>query len=286
MSKKVQVCQVSSRMLGANHRVRNQLLTPTLCARIFQKCEADIWCREKDISDLKKFLKSSYNFVPYNFNSGRFEKRISSAVKDPDKHYLDAKSRLKLDRLLRAIYSPERYRHFSNQKLINNHVLSELETVYQSNSRTKTLLRHFFVLKNKIWKWFFRPEINAKSLRTKCRGLEPKPGLEIAHKLSLFLAVKLWRNIYGDSIKTRDLRQLKHALSSKVNAYHTCIHTNRVLHVQYDNEIVTALKDKAKLSCGARMRLKQVLKVLKELDNHSDTLHRFSKHSLKLLKKI
>ena len=92
----------------------------------------------------------------------------------------------------------------------------------------------------------------------------------------------------------KDHRKLRHALSRRVNVYHTCPHTNRTLHVQYDNEIAKALADATaenktnnrKLSTGGKIRVKQVIGVLEDLQDHSDTMLEFCKKSRKLLRKL
>lgn len=173
--------------------------------------------------------------------------------------------------------------------------------MYAANSRSNVLKRNvrngFMHLVAALWEALrLLPSLEAKTLRRKCAGIEAaKPGQEIAHKLSLFLAVRLWSHVHGGlGIRRLDHRQLRHALSRRANVYHTCVHTNRILHVRYDNEIAAALASAAstggkatvRLSPGAKTRVKQVVLVLRELECHSETMMDFCTKSRKLLAKL
>ena len=178
-----------------------------------------------------------------------------------------------------------------------------MQAVYAANSRSNVLRRSVGQglrrLGVSLWeglRFLPLPSLEAKSLRRKCAGIEPaQPGQEIAHKLSLFLAARLWRHTHrGRGVRRAEHRHLRHALSQRTNVYHTCVHTNRILHVRYDNEIAAALDAAAigtaaaapRLSPGAKTRVKQVLLVLKELKGHSDTMAEFCSKSRKLLVKL
>ena len=52
-------------------------------------------------------------------------------------------------------------------------------------------------LLSRLWERVYQPPLQAKSLRRKCSGITTKPGQEIAHKLSLYLAAHLWRHTNG-----------------------------------------------------------------------------------------
>jgi len=285
-------------------------LSPHLCSKILRSCNGPkVYCKEIDVTNLRTFLNSDHNFMSKETKSESvkrkaLETQILKAVKNPSKDSLSSGSRQHLYGVLRSLYTPEKYRVFRQQPLLENHVIVALERLYEANSRSNVLKRflakRWRYCRSVVIGWLFKPQISALGLRRKAQGIEAKPGLEIAHKLSLFLAVQLWRHINGGkrSITALDLRNLKRALSSRPNVYHTCTHTNRTLHVQYDNEIANALKssgiavgNNAKkstevISDGARVRVRQILSALNELQNQSDTMNRFSKESVKMLRKF
>ena len=108
----------------------------------------------------------------------------------------------------------------------------------------------------------------------------------------------MWKKVYGHDLAYRKVRfQLQQALSLSSNIYITCHHTNRVLHVKYDKEIIGALQKTStnennqpfqesslNLSPGAKMRIKQVLEVLLNLREHSHVMNDFSTRSISVLK--
>ena len=125
----------------------------------------------------------------------------------------------------------------------------------------------------------------------KQNGVVCGPGMDRAHKLSLHLAVHLWKKAYGHDLAYANVvRQLKRALSLSSNIYVTCHHTNRVLHVKYDNEIISALQnlstEKNTLSPGAKLRTKQILGVLPKLKEQSPAMNDFVNRSILALKTI
>ena len=134
----------------------------------------------------------------------------------------------------------------------------------------------------------FKFKLSAKTLRRQPKSVKPVPGLDRSHKLSLFLAVELWKHIYGhEYVNKKQRKMLKNALSLDSNVYLTCKHTNRTLHVKYDNEIAYALKSSAQLSCGAKMRAKQIISVLGQLQKHSpQKMYHFCEQAKKLLSKV
>ena len=117
-------------------------------------------------------------------------------------------------------------------------------------------------------------------------------GSHRAHKVSLKLAVELWRIIKGQKVNSHEETLLTELLREKVNIYHTCTHTNQVDHVKYDNEIIYALKQKqngnikTRLTPGSKIRLKQILNTLNKLKAHSPELSDFCIKSVKLLRAI
>ena len=68
----------------------------------------------------------------------------------------------------------------------------------------------------------------------------------------------------------------------------TCKFTNRTLHVKYDNEIAAALPNvpRCQISSGAKLRVKDILKILKRLQSHSESLKEFCERSHKILKPL
>jgi len=296
-AKRIPVNSVTTEMLKSQKTsFRKQLLSARMCSKVLRTRDPKAICRVSEVSVLKDFLNSSQNFAEFSSvgQKSKIEAEIAAAAKCPDKRTLTPKARHHLTAILRGIYSMDRYQAFHNQRLLSDHVLVALEEVYGANSRGSILRRYlrlsFWWWITRFWEGFYRPRLKAKSLRRTCAGIKAKPGQEIAHKLSLFLAVELWKLIRGQNIRMRDQRKLKHALSQRANVYHTCVHTNRTLHVQYDNEIAKALSQGQsrgeRLSPGAKMRIKQVVPVLKDLKDHSDTMLDFCTKSRKLLSKL
>jgi len=305
--KSIPVHKVTTEMLRSHKTCsfsKNQLLTPRMCSLVLKKTsDRTLKCREREVIALKDFLDSQHNFVdkvtfPLPRQKSRLEAEICAAAKAPDRRTLSRHSRHHLTRVLQAIYSSERHEHFFRHQLLSDHILVALEAVYKANSNTSIVKRYLknglWRLLSRLWERVYQPPLQAESLRRKCSGITTKPGQEIAHKLSLYLAAHLWRHTNGGhrSIRMKDHRKLRHALSRRVNVYHTCPHTNRTLHVQYDNEIAKALADVTaenktrKLSTGAKIRVKQVIGVLEDLQDHSDTMLEFCKKSRKLLRKL
>ena len=129
-------------------------------------------------------------------------------------------------------------------------------------------------------------------LRKASKNVKTKKGMHLAHKVSLKLAVELWRIIKGQKVNSHQETLLTELLREKVNIYHTCKHTNQVDHVKYDNEIIYALKQKqngnikTRLTSGSKIRLKQILTTLNKLKAHSPELSDFCIKSDKLLRAI
>jgi len=268
-----------------------------MCARVLRTRDPNSCCRESEVSALKHFLNGPHNLFQ-NENQNQFrrshmESEIAAVAKCPSKKTLTPKSRQHLAAVLKVVYSSDRYEYFHRHKLLSDHVLVVLGAIHCANSRgsifRRSLRQSFWLLFTCLWEGMYRPRLKAKSLRRTCAGIKALPGQEIAHKLSLFLAVELWKLARGQNIRMRDHRKLKHALSQRANVYHTCVHTNRTLHVQYDKEIARALlaqPNRERLSPGAKLRVKQILPVLNDLRDHSDTMLDFCTKSRTLLSKL
>ena len=136
--------------------------------------------------------------------------------------------------------------------------------------------------------------IDAKDLRKSPSAVissTSKPGLDLAHVLSLSLSATLWKLVMGTTLIDKSTRKsLKHALAHPCNFQVVCQHTNRVLHVAYDAEIVSKLtqaepenSENPSLSSGARKRLKQIIQVNRTLAAEFSDLQQFCNKSNVLL---
>jgi len=161
---------------------------------------------------------------------------------------------------------------------------------------TYMVLEKYTDLKLKLYEEFVRQKLSASNLRrnpsvSQLNGIKSGPGMDRAHKLSLHLAVHLWKQVYGHDLAYAKVRtQVRQALALPSNIYVTCHHTNRVLHVKYDKEIIDALQESRtktpNLTPGAKMRLKQVIDVLKMLKEDSAVMNDFAKRSILVLKEL
>ena len=195
-----------------------------------------------------------------------------------------------------------RFKTFNKPRLLEEIIIPKLEEAYSINvnrSSYDKIIIYSFKEKYSDFKIrfddiFIRKKLSASNLRRNPSiksptGLSSAPGMDRAHKLSLFLAVQLWKKVYGHDLAYDNVRvQLSQALSLSSNLYHTCHHTNRVLHVRYDKEIVEALQAPGakNLTPGAKMRIKQVLDVMSILKKDSTVMSDFSKRSIPVLKEL
>lgn len=188
--------------------------------------------------------------------------------------------------------------------LLGEVILPKLEEAYVINQKrsrydrrlTHKILEKYSDIKYKFDDIFIRQQVTAPILRrtpsvNQHNGVVCGPGMDRAHKLSLHLAVNLWKKVYGHDLAYANVvRQLRRALSLSSNIYVTCHHTNRVLHVKYDNEIISALKnlstEKNTLSPGAKLRIKQIIGVLPKLQQQSPVMNDFVNRSISALKTI
>ena len=264
---------------------KEYVLSPKMCVAIFKQTNGH--CSAKDIEKLKVFISRPMN--RRFFGSAKCkqnEKEILKFMKNPDQ-ILTANAEQYLKSLLNHLDNS-----YSKPALISSIVVPKLELIFAQN---RSLQKHERTL---YWTTLFRNcyhfvysliwfKLSPKTLR-KSPKLKTEPGLERAHKLSLFLAVELWKNIHGHQyVKLKDKNILREVLSLDCNVYLTCKHTNRTLHVKYDNEIAEALvKKNVKLSPGAKMRIKQICTVLPKFEKHSDSVSNFCVKTKGLLTKL
>jgi len=261
----------------ANKKTRkNYVLSPRLCVAIFRQTNGS--CNEKDIKKLRDFIGRPMNMKFFGAAKCKIsERELLKFMKDPQQK-LSSNTELYLKSLLTHLDNSYR-----KPALISSIVMPKLELLYAQN---KSLHRQERAL---YWKTLFKNcyhfvysliwfELSPKTLR-KSPKLQSEQGLDRAHILSLFLAVELWKKIYGHQfVKLKDKTILKEVLSLDSNIYYTCKHTNRTLHVKYDNEIAEAIisKKSTKLSPGAKIRIKHICRVLPKFEKHSsNSIHDF-----------
>ena len=270
------------------------------------------YSKRKSKSELNKLRQQLDREIVQILDAEKYPHKILSA--NGQKHLISILRELD-STIVRQYYSPFflffRFRASMRPHLLSTVILPKLEEVYRTNnerSKSYNTIVMYKVrekaneLRNVFVSTFFRQQISASNLR---KSLPPNgrlgescvAGMDRAHKLSLYLAVHLWKIVYGHDLAYANVRlQLRQALSLRENIYLTCIHTNRTLHVKYDVEIVKALHKKSektqtenprvKLSPGAKMRVGQVIEVLLKLKDHSFVMKDFSEHSLTRLKNL
>jgi len=264
---------------------KDYVLTPKLCVAIFKQTNG--YCSESDIEKLKVFLSRPMNLKFFGTAKCKLsEKELLKFMKNPE-NSLSSSTEQYLKSLLNNLDNSYR-----KPALISSIVMPKLELIYAQN---RSLHRH---QKTLYWKTLFSNcfhfvyslfwfKLSPKTLRREPK-LRTEPGLERAHKLSLFLAVELWKNIHGHQyVRLKDKNILKEILSLDCNVYLTCKHTNRTLHVKYDNEIAEALVAKnSKLSPGAKTRIKQICTVLPKFEKHSEAMRHFCSKTKMILTKL
>ena len=265
---------------------KNYVLSPRLCVAIFKQTNGS--CSEKDIEKLRDFIGRPMNMKFFGAAKCKVsEKELLKFMKDPQKQTLSSNTEQYLKSLLAHLDNSYR-----KPALISSVVMPKLEFLYAQNKsmqrqeRTlywKTLFKNcYHFLYSLIWF-----ELSPKTLR-KAPKLQSEQGLDRAHILSLYLAVELWKKIYGHQfVKLKDKTILKEVLSLDCNIYLTCKHTNRTLDVKYDNEIAEAISNKAsKLSPGAKQRIKHICRVLPKFEKHSNAVQDFCTKTKVILTKL
>ena len=278
----------ASELVCKNTKNKHFVLSPKICVSIFESTGGS--CSDKELQKLKDFLAKPINIKSkkstlYDNELIRFIRRETNSKP------LSSEVEMHLSNI---IYHLDL--NYRQPDLIRVIVLPQLELVRAENKRIQRnqWFWYWAVLFRKSFHFIyslFRFKLTAKSLRRapkKKLRIQTRKGLEIAHKLSLNLAVELWKHAFGHPyVKEKDKIVLKDALNMDENLYPTCRHINRVLHVKYDNEIIEALKQKEScLSSGSKARLKQVLTTMKKLENHSPLMRDFCEKSSYSLKKL
>ena len=282
--------KVTSKMLrntGGKYIISPQLCTHVLKAKIKSKTEI----RATDLQSVSKMIKvQPAQILKSEASSSKersiLEREIGLAL-FKKQSALSWRSKLHLKARIHDLKTN------SSGLPMENLVLKTL----QSLSRLPLAVELYLFLRS-----FFTDNshfsIDAKDLRKgpAARVLaSSKPGLDIAHILSLSLSVTLWKQVMGtDLISVQDRRSLKYALAHPCNLQVVCQHTNRVLHVNYDSEIAAKLKEKKeceknekkKVSIGARRRLKQIIKVNQLLAVEFPNVKEFFVKSNALLKAL
>jgi len=256
------------------------------------KTELDKFLRKREDEFIQIIDKDKY---PHKTLSKSASKELKSILKQLNSKAVS--SRFSLLSQLIKFNVPEKPR------LLNDIIRPQLENAYMINQErskygkrlTYGILEKYNSIILELEEAFIKQKLTASKLRQNLsmnRNMKGTRtlGMDKAHKVSLKLAVVLWKKVYGHDLAYARVRvQLRQALSLPSNIYITCHHTNRVLHVKYDNEIINALQRSEEqniLSPGAKMRLKQVLDTLIKLKVHSDVMNDFANRSIAVLKNI
>lgn len=269
----------------------NLVLNPRLCQSIFHATEG--FCCEKDFQPFKKFLLSDSNLKPTAMPKKKvLENELIKFVNLPN-------SETKLLSPDTAEYLEAVLVHLKSQPnlqkpyLVSEIIEPKLEDIF---ARNKALNQQYKTLQWTSWLQncvnflysVFRFKLTPKTLRKPPR-LRAISGLDRAHKLSLSLAVQLWKHVYGHPyVKKSKKKIIANALNVDSNVYYTCRHTNRTVHVKYDKAICDAVKahGQVPISSGAKLRVKQVLSALSKIEKYSPEMSDFCGKSRQELKKL
>ena len=259
---------------------RNLVLNPRLCQSIFDNTNE--FCYQKDVQHLRKFMFSESNLKPPSMSKKKvLENELIKYINLPQSEtkVLTHKTSKHLEAILV---------HLKGQTLLQKPFLvsdiieTKLENIYERNNALQQQHRS---LQWKSWLQscvhymysMFRFKLTPKTLR-KNPKLKPISGLDRAHKLSLSLAVGLWKHIYGHTyVKKNKKKVIASALNVESNMYYTCKHTNRTVHVKQDKEINDAVKSQGQvlISSGAKLRVKQILSALSKIEKRSPEMSHF-----------
>ncbi len=308
----VPYAKISAKMLlkqsNASAKSRSYLLSPQLCSSILRQYKGQ-FCPKKDVEALKDFLSKSKNVQKSSYLSAVFtsstkkRKRLSrkwenelvrfifqprqvSGARHPK---LSATAEKHLTSLLSALEAT-----YYKPVLIDSVIQPKLKEALDLNTAVVRDERNAYIVSVivrcfKYFMSFFRQRLSAQTLRRDPREVKRVQGLDRAHKLSLHLAVVLWKKVYGhEFVKSQDRKILRDALSQSCNVYYTCAFTNRTLHLKYDHEIADLIQtsQKKSLSPGARARVKQVKSVMNEIQTHSKLMRKFCGKSVHVLNRL
>jgi hypothetical protein len=294
-SSKIPLKTISTNSILAHRtKSRNFVLSPRLCSSILRSVNG--YCHKNDVKALRDFLAKPENSKFTLIKTKKRPKLDNEVVKfmeicqDQKKKPLSSAAEKHLHTILANLETS-----CNTPVIVSRIVMPRLEHLYAcqvalKRQEQKSLFQTIrnighFVLS------LFRFKLSPQILRKEPRGLKSASGLDRAHKLSLFLAVALWKQVYGHPfVNAGDKKLLREALAVNQNVYHTCRFTNRILHVKYDNEIVEMLENQnihgQSLSSGAKMRRKQILAVLVKLKSHSGLMSDFCLKSHRALSKL
>jgi len=274
-------------------------ISPNLCATIFKSSSGNF--SDYEVEKFKDFLASSKNIRQFDTNNvNKCDRELAKFIRSSDSNRqkpLSSESKQHVTDIMKHLDSCWVF-DYLKPKMIKIIIIPKLEEVYAENRAISNRIRYWTWFKNVIYfllyqlKKLYRYDLKPKMLRKAPKNVKTIEGMHRAHKVSLLLAVELWRIIEGKTVNTHEESLLKEVLREKVNIYHTCEYTNKVLHVKYDNEIIYALKQKqngnikTRLTSGSKIRLKQILNTFNKLKAHSPELSDFCIKSDKLLRAI
>ena len=263
-----------------NKNTRNLVLNPRLCQSIFDNTNE--FCYQKDIQHFKKFMFSESNLKPTKMSNKKvLENELIKFINLPQSEtkVLTPNTSKHLEAILvhlkgqTCLQKPFLVSDILEPKLENiyerNNALQQQHQSLQWTSWLQSCVHYMYSM--------FRFKLTPKTLR-KNPKLRPISGLDRAHKLSLSLAVGLWKHVYGHPyVKKNKKKVIACALNVDSNMHYTSKHTNRTVHVKYDKEISDAVKSHGQvpISSGAKLRLKQVLSALSKIEKHSPEMSDF-----------
>ena len=274
-----------------NKNTRNLVLNPRFCQSIFDNNNE--FCYQKDVQHLRKYMFSDSNLKPTSMSKKKvLENELIKYINLPQSEtkVLTPKTSKHLEAILVHLKSQT-----SLQKpfLVSDIIETKLENIYERNNALQQQHQSLLLtswLKSCVHYIYsiFRFKLTPKTLR-KNPNLKPISGLDRAHKLSLSLAVGLWKHIYGHPYVKKDRKKIiACALNLDSNMDYTSKHTNRTVHVKFDKEISDAVKSKGQvpISSGAKLRVKQVLSALSKIEKRSPEMSDFCGKCRKELMKL
>lgn len=269
-----------SLMTQSNFRRQNLLLTPRFFVKLLrQALPRDHTFKNREVKALRQVMCQQHGFASHSARI-QFEREVRQLWSGKRKS-LSHSSLWYLDNIILTIDNHPKLTHPVKRRLVT--FLDQ--TRFPSGASYSSLI--LSKLKHWLYSWIWTP-LSTASLRKMPALEETQKGKERAHVLSLYLAVKLWKKIFGcEFVTKRTIVGLRQLLSKKENFTMVDIECNRIIHVSQDAEIAKALQSTCdypvKLSKGSNSRVKDVIRFLKNVKPSDPIIKKFVKRSRKLL---
>lgn len=270
-------------LAGSSPAGSNFLLSPAFCLKVLKRgLPPHYECSKKELTRFSGVIKYEESEV-WREKQKKVEDRlwVSMTRRKPTRQ-LESE----VEAVLEHLYASRSW--FRRPGLLERTLVDQLENVLAAGKQNTLWNRMLY-----MWRRLFRKSVSTKTLRssTKYSIAAATPGTERAHVLSLAVAVRLWREFRGDdTIARAELPALRRMLNDSRNLSIVCQHTNRVLHVRYDEEILKRLDSSSssslRLSPGAAKRLSAASSVLQKLSREHEEMKPFCDSALRRLNSL